>query len=101
MVLLDGQQRLTTLHMLLTGQVPAFYNDAEIENDPRDLYFNLETMELQYYQRSKMKDDPLWQSVIKCFDEKSINLFDIVQAKQIDVQAAFDLADLLNTNLTT
>ncbi len=101
MVLLDGQQRLTTLHMLLTGKVPAFYNEAEIENDPRDLYFNLETTNLQYYQRSKMKDDPLWQGVVKCFDEKSINLFDIVQAKQLDVQAAFDLADQLNTNLTT
>ena len=100
-VLLDGQQLLTTLHMLLTGEVPAFCSETEIENDPRDLYFNLETADLQYYQPSKMKDDPLWQRVVQCFNEKAINLFDIVQAKQLDGQAAFDLADRLNTNLTT
>src|SRR5215468_950314 len=29
-VLLDGQQRLTTLHMLLTGSIPAYYKPEEI-----------------------------------------------------------------------
>ena len=36
-VLLDGQQRLTTLHMLITGEIPTYYTKAEIENDPRNL----------------------------------------------------------------
>src|SRR5688500_8484009 len=27
-VLLDGQQRLTTLHLLITGQIPAYYTAA-------------------------------------------------------------------------
>ena len=48
MVLLDGQQRLTTLHMLITGEIPAYYRPEEIENDPRDLYVNLETGDMQY-----------------------------------------------------
>ena len=39
-VLLDGQQRLTTLHMLITGEIPSFYTEAEIEHDPRNLYVN-------------------------------------------------------------
>jgi len=40
-LLLDGQQRLTTLHMLLTGTIPIYYGAHEIFSDPRDLYFNL------------------------------------------------------------
>lgn len=71
MVLLDGQQRLTTLHMLLTGKVPAYYKEEEILNDPRDLYFNLMTGEFQYYAPSRMKDDPRWQRVVTCFTEKA------------------------------
>src|ERR1043166_7383479 len=42
-VLLDGQQRLTTLHLLLTGEVPSYYTVEKITNDPRGLYVNLET----------------------------------------------------------
>jgi len=100
MVLLDGQQRLTTLNMLLTGEIPAYYRPAEIENDPRDLYFNLETGDVQYYQPTRMKDDPLWQRVVDCFADHRVNLFQIVQAKGFDGQAAFALAERLNANLT-
>jgi len=100
MVLLDGQQRLTTLHMLLTGEIPAYYRPEEIESDPRDLYFNLDSGDLQYYQPTRMKDDPLWQKVVECFAEHTVNLFQIVQAKGLDGQSAFALAERLNANLT-
>jgi len=40
-VLLDGQQRLTTLYLLITGQIPNYYQNHEIFSDPRDLYINL------------------------------------------------------------
>ena len=99
-VLLDGQQRLTTLHMLVTGGIPAYYRPEEIESDPRDLYFHLETGDLQYYQPMRMKDDPLWQKVMDCFAEQGVNLFQIVQAKGLDGQVAFTLAERLNANLT-
>ena len=69
-VLLDGQQRLTTLHMLLTGEIPRFYTEAEIENDPRDLFVNLYDLEFQYYQPSRMNGDAYWQRVIDCFKRK-------------------------------
>ena len=29
-VLLDGQQRLTTLHMLITGDIPSYYSEARL-----------------------------------------------------------------------
>lgn len=66
-VLLDGQQRLTTLNMLIEGQIPRYYQPEEIENDPRSLCVNLETLEFQY-QQSKMAADPRWRLVTECFD---------------------------------
>ena len=41
-LLLDGQQRVTTLYMLIRGQIPAYYTQAEIMNDTRGLYVNLD-----------------------------------------------------------
>lgn len=99
-VLLDGQQRLTTLHMLITGDIPAYYRPEEIENDPRDLYFNLESGEFQYYQATRMKEDPVWQRVTECFTDGHIDLFKIVQRLESDNQKAFALAARLNDNLT-
>jgi hypothetical protein len=100
MVLLDGQQRLTTLHMLITGEIPAYYRPPEIQNDPRDLYINVETGDLQYHQPMKMKDDPLWQRVTACFQDGQVDLFKIVQQLEPDPQAAFQRAARLNSNLT-
>lgn len=59
-VLLDGQQRLTTLHMLTSGDIPKYYTESEIQSDPRDLFFNLETAEFQYYQPSRMAGYVMW-----------------------------------------
>ena len=36
-LLLDGQQRVTTLYMLIRGQIPGYYSQAEIMNDTRGL----------------------------------------------------------------
>lgn len=67
-VLLDGQQRLTTLYMLMKGEIPPYYRSEDIQNDPRDLCVNLESWEFQYYQASKMDDDGRWWRVRDCFD---------------------------------
>ncbi len=66
-VILDGQQRLTALYMLLKDGPPPFYKETEIENDPRQLYFNLRTGEFRYYQVSLMKLDKAWVSVREIF----------------------------------
>ncbi len=57
-IILDGQQRLTTLYMLLTGEIPPYYTEKDITIDPRDLYFNIGKGEFQYYQASRMKGNP-------------------------------------------
>lgn len=59
-LILDGQQRLTTLHLLMLGGIPPYYREVDLQTDPRDLYFHLGEGEFQYYQLSRMKEDPLW-----------------------------------------
>ena len=100
-VILDGQQRLTTLYLLTTGEIPPYYREQDIQNDPRNLYYNLATGELQYYQASKMRDDPLWQRVVDCFTHsKDINVFELAQQHAGTPQQAFDLAQRYQQNLT-
>lgn len=98
-VLLDGQQRLTTLHMLLTGSIPAYYRPEDILNDPRDLCFNLETGDFQFYQSSRMNGDPMWCRVVDCFDGQKISPFAIATQSGREEAASFDLAERLNRHL--
>ncbi|MDG6251029.1 DUF262 domain-containing protein, partial [Methanocalculus sp.] len=76
-VILDGQQRITTLYLLIKGEIPPYYDEHDITNDPRNLYFNLETGEFQYFMKTKMQDNPLWQKVTDCFDSSKVNAVDI------------------------
>ena len=101
-VLLDGQQRLTTLHMLITGDIPSYYTEAEIENDPRNLYVNLSELDFQYYQPSRMKGDSYWQRVSDCFDTNGeIKPIQIAQEKaEAEGQDPMVLAQRLMDNLT-
>ena len=98
-VLLDGQQRLTTLHMLTTGDIPSYYTDAEIESDPRDLFFHLKTGDFQYYQASRMAGDKMWQRLIDCFTNGDLNVIQIADQTTDDAEEKLQLAQQLNDNL--
>ena len=78
-ILLDGQQRLTTLYMLIRGKIPPYYTAPEILNDTRGLYVNVETLELEYFSKTKMANDPRWQNITDVFQRK-IRAKDIVRA---------------------
>ena len=60
-LLLDGQQRITSLYGVIRGKAPAFFegNDKAFT----DLQFNMETEEFSFYQPVKMKDNPFWIDV--------------------------------------
>lgn len=77
-ILLDGQQRITTLYMLVRGEIPPYYTTSEILNDTRGLYVNVETLELAYYSKTKMENDPRWQNITDIFQRK-IRSKDIVR----------------------
>jgi hypothetical protein len=101
-LILDGQQRLTTLFLLIKDCVPPYYKDEEINNDPRNLYFNLEDQEglFQYYLPSIMKNNPFWVSVVDCFTKNIIDVFKIAKEVEQDPEKQFDLANQLMNNLT-
>lgn len=100
-VLLDGQQRLTTLYLLIKGQIPPYYTERDITHDPRHLYFNLQTAEFNYYQEKKMKDNLLWQRVTDCYLADKIDAIDVADAycKTHPETDYRQLTRELNTNL--
>lgn len=69
-ILLDGQQRITTLYMLLRGEIPPYYDVSEITHDTRGLHVHLETGELEYFSKQKMENDPCWQNITDVFQKK-------------------------------
>jgi hypothetical protein len=69
-ILLDGQQRITTLFMLIRGELPPYYSLEEIVHDTRGLHVNVATLELEYYSKIRMENDPLWIDITDIFRKK-------------------------------
>jgi hypothetical protein len=78
-LILDGQQRITTLYMLIKGEIPPYYNSEEIKHDVMNLHVNVETLELEYYKKNQMQNNPLWVHITNIFLGK-IRLRDITEA---------------------
>ena len=92
-VILDGQQRLTTLYLLIKGEIPPYYTIDDFDNnDPRHLFFNVFTGEFQFYMKSKMDTNPFWNSVINCFnEEKEVNIIILIfLLQQIQFEFYYD-----------
>lgn len=60
-LLLDGQQRITSLYGLIRGKPPKFFDGDK--QSFTGLHFNLDTEVFEFYAPTKMRDDPLWISV--------------------------------------
>lgn len=67
-LLLDGQQRITSLYAVIRGHVPDFFDGDS--DKLTGLYFNIEDESFEFYQPVKMKDDPKWIDVSSLFVEK-------------------------------
>jgi len=80
-VILDGQQRLTCLYLLIKDDIPQYYSKKDIGegNDIRHLHYNLETGELEYYKKNKMKYNPRWVNVKDCYKIGKIDDYDIAE----------------------
>ncbi len=66
-LILDGQQRITTLYMLIRGEIPPYYTKSEIVNDIRGLHVQVMNLELSYYQQVQMRNDPYWVDLTRIF----------------------------------
>ena len=70
-LLLDGQQRITSLYGLIRGEPPKFFDgDA---SSFTGLYFNIQSETFEFYAPSKMKDDPSWMSVTEIMKDGAGN----------------------------
>ncbi|WP_433803390.1 GmrSD restriction endonuclease domain-containing protein [Actinomycetospora sp. CA-084318] len=64
-LLLDGQQRVTSLYGVIRGEAPGFF-----DGDPEaftGLHFNVETEEFLFYAPTRMRNDPRWIDVTSLF----------------------------------
>jgi len=83
-LLLDGQQRMTTLYGIIRGKPPKFF-DGNVQTFT-GLYFNLTNEVFEFYMASKMKDDPFWVNVTdlmqKGVGEFTVRLLDVPEVKE-------------------
>ncbi|MCP2298541.1 hypothetical protein APR11_004986 [Nocardia amikacinitolerans] len=64
-LLLDGQQRVTTMYGVVRGTPPPFF-----EGDPKAftaLHFDVENEVFEFYSAAKMKGNPFWVDVTELF----------------------------------
>lgn len=62
-MLLDGQQRITSLYGVIRGKPPTFFEGNE--RAFTGLHFHLEEEAFEFYQPVKMQHDPCWVDVTK------------------------------------
>ena len=99
-VLLDGQQRLTSLYLNIIGEVPPFYNPEEIKESFFDLYFNLKTGRFKYYKQKEMKKNPFWYKVIELFKDPP-SVFNLLnELEEIELEDKNELGSKIEDNLS-
>ena len=72
-LLLDGQQRVTSLYGVARGRPPEFFdgNAQAFEG----LYFHVDEETFFFYQPARMKDDPLWIDVSELMQKGTVGDF--------------------------
>ena len=79
-LLLDGQQRMTSLYGVVRGKPPKFFDgNAQAFTGLR---FHLDTETFEFYQPVKMKDDPLWIDVTELMKKGTAGLGEFVDAAE-------------------
>lgn len=71
-LLLDGQQRATSLYGVLRGRPPTFFQGNARAFD--GLYFNIRGETFEFYGPVKMRDDPMWVSVTELFEASTADV---------------------------
>ena len=75
-LLLDGQQRMTSLYGVVRGRAPQFFDgNAQAFTGLR---FHLETETFEFYQPVKMKGDSLWTDVTELMEKGPAGLGEFV-----------------------
>lgn len=90
-LLLDGQQRVTTLYGIIRGKPPKFFDgNAQAFTG---LYFNLDEELFEFYAPLKMRDNPLWINVT---DLMQMGAGEAIKRVVTDPQLQVNLAVYIN-----
>lgn len=90
-LLLDGQQRMTSLYGVLRGKPPKFFDgNAQVFSGLR---FHLESEAFGFYQPVKMRGDPLWIDVTELMQKGTDGLGQFVTRLSVDPQHAVHMGE--------
>jgi uncharacterized protein with ParB-like and HNH nuclease domain len=100
-LILDGQQRITTLYMLMTGEIPPYYTKKEILEDIRGLHVNVQTTSLEYYRKTIMEQDPCWIDITEIFkgNIRTRDIIDELEVKNNGERIERDVENLIDDNI--
>jgi hypothetical protein len=93
-LLLDGQQRITSLYGVMKGRPPEFFQGNE--KAFQGLYFNLETETFQFYGPIKMKGDPRWISVTRVYKTDANDLTKELMGSIGDINVVLTYSQRIN-----
>ena len=91
-LILDGQQRITSLYGIIRGHAPKFFDGNA--NSFTGLYFNIKEEYFEFYMATKMKDNPDWISVTELLQKGASNY--IGEANPERKMFLFNYLDVLN-----
>lgn len=111
-LLLDGQQRITSLYGIIRGKPPAFFDGDK--KAFTGLHFHLGNEEFRFHQPSMMDDDPLWIDVSALMQRRYSQLTDWIGEQPSDTKqfeekirrlwgirsSNFDVAEVRGVNKT-
>jgi hypothetical protein len=69
-LLLDGQQRMTSLYGIIRGNPPKFFDGNALAFT--NLYFNMAEETFEFYAPLKMQDNPVWINVSKLMQTEDV-----------------------------
>ena len=93
-LLLDGQQRITSLYGIIRGEAPQFFDgNAQAFTG---LYFNLEEENFTFYMPTRMDGNPIWVSVTELMQKGAGHFFPILVSNPEFAPKLADYANRLN-----
>ena len=93
-LILDGQQRMTSLFGVIRGKAPQFFDgDASAF---ANLYFNIDEETFEFYSQQKMKGDRAWVSVSEVIPDSGAFFTKVIAQRPDDMQYYAEAMSKLN-----
>ena len=93
-LILDGQQRMTSLFGVIRGKAPQFFDgDASAFTN---LYFNINEETFEFYSQQKMKGDRAWVSVSEVIPDSGAFFTKVIAQRPDDMQYYAEAMTKLN-----